>query len=438
MKLGTIFHLTALGKKFLFPTMILIMSLLTILSFLLIKQYDSSFTSMMETRGNSTASFLAEASVQYYLTYDFESLDGFVLELMKDKGIAYVAFFDSKEKLFTKNTPQIKDFSNLLLFQQQISSADSQLGTVKIAYRKDILEANQKKSINTVVLTATIGLILLGLMITLVTHNISGKLQQIVVPLKKMGGVLTISSKQLSSISDSLSSSVNITASSLEETVSSVEELSSIVDQTAKNTNKATEHSRLSQVAAKKGQDEIDHLITAMQGISQSSSKVEEIISVIENIAFQTNLLALNAAVEAARAGDQGRGFAVVAEAVRTLAQKSTTAAKEITSLIQASSDEVNKGASIADQGANALKEIVVSSQIVLELNASAATISKEHVTGFQQIGQALNMIDTNTQSSAALAEEASSSATDVSEQSKKLEHLVEQLVALAGGPRRV
>jgi methyl-accepting chemotaxis protein len=437
MSFSRFFRLTALGKRFLLPTMMFMVASLVILSLILSRQYSSTFSEMMESRGNSTISFLSESSTNNYLSFDFDSLERLVLNIIKDEEVAYAAFFDDKDKLLTSASPKIKDFSNLLLFQKQIKQEGTLLGTVKIAYRKDILKASEKKSLVTVTLTTILALLFLGITIALITRKISEQLNQIILPLGQMGSDLTQASLQLSSASNSLSDGVNNSAASLEETVSSIEELSSMVTLAEESANKVSQHSEVSQQAALRGQDEIDNLIQAMQGISKSSTQVVEIISVIENIAFQTNLLALNAAVEAARAGDEGRGFAVVAEAVRNLAQKSTTAAKEITTLIKTSSNDVITGADMADNSAIVLKEIVASSQEVAQLNNSVAAATKEQSSGFTQIGQALNQIDRNTQNTAALAEETSSSASEVSNQAKRLDDLVARLILVVVGRKK-
>ena len=437
MKIVSFFRLSSLGKKFLYPSIIFMLVALTILGVLLSRQSNDTLQLMMRFRGDFTASFLAQSSVPLYMTYNYDAVIQMTEELIKEDEIAYVGFFDDKDKLVSTNSPNIKDFSKFLVYEEEIREEGKYLGKVKVAYKTALLDTNRKKSFQTIIWSMIVALIFLTITITIITRSIVKQLEKIIMPLGQMGPDLTIASQQLSSASNSLSTGVNQTATSLEETVSSIEELSSMVGVAASNATKVTEQSLISQDAAKRGQEEINDLITAMQGISQSSQKVNNIISVIENIAFQTNLRALNAAVEAARAGDQGRGFAVVAEAVRNLAQKSTSAAKEITGLISTSSEEVAAGAKMADNSADVLKDIVSASQQVAELNSGVASSSKEHVAAFSQIRQALNTIDSNTQHTASMSEETSSSAEEVSSQARHLEQLVNQLIKIVVGKKR-
>lgn len=240
-------------------------------------------------------------------------------------------------------------------------------------------------------------------------------------------------SEQLNSASQQLANSSTEAAASLEETVASIEELTSMVKLNAGNALQASQLSRESQTSAVSGDTDITSLISAMSDINKSSRKIEEIISVIDDIAFQTNLLALNAAVEAARAGEQGKGFAVVAEAVRTLAQRSAQAAKEINVLIKDSVSQVSRGSEMADKSGTSLKEIVTSVKKVTDLNAEIATASNEQSEGIAQISKAMNQLDQATQSNAASAEEAAASSEVMLRQAKVLGVQVQNLMRIVG-----
>lgn len=240
-------------------------------------------------------------------------------------------------------------------------------------------------------------------------------------------------SEQLNAASQQLANSSTEAAASLEETVASLEELTSMVKLNAGNAQQASALAQQSQSSAFKGEQEIETLIAAMAEINQSSKRIEDIINVIDDIAFQTNLLALNAAVEAARAGEQGKGFAVVAEAVRSLAQRSAQAAKEISTLIHESVNSVEKGAAVADRSGSSLKEIVSSVKKVTELNSEIATASGEQSEGIAQISRAMNQLDQATQSNAASAEEAAASSEIMLKQARVLDTQVNNLMNIVG-----
>ena len=241
-------------------------------------------------------------------------------------------------------------------------------------------------------------------------------------------------SHQLSTASQQLSAGSTEAASSLEETVASVEELSSMVKLNADNAKEAASLSTTSKQSAEQGEVEMKKLTEAMTEISESSKKIEEIINVIDDIAFQTNLLALNAAVEAARAGDQGRGFAVVAEAVRTLAQRSATAAKDITTLIKDSVSKIERGSKAAGDGARVLNGIVTTVKKVADLNTEIASASQEQSNGLNQISKAMTELDQATQRNASSAEETASASEELSSQATMLESTVVQLNLLIDG----
>jgi methyl-accepting chemotaxis protein len=196
----------------------------------------------------------------------------------------------------------------------------------------------------------------------------------------------------------------------------------------AENAGEAASLAQNSSRIAKDGESEVQNLIGAISEINHSSKKIEEIITVIDDIAFQTNLLALNAAVEAARAGEQGKGFAVVAEAVRNLAQRSGTAAKEITSLIRDNVDKIDRGTKIADRSGQVLQSILASVRKVADLNNEIAAASKEQSSGLSQISKAMNEIDQATQRNAAASEEVASSSEEMNAQATTLQAMVHDL----------
>lgn len=201
-----------------------------------------------------------------------------------------------------------------------------------------------------------------------------------------------------------------------------------MIDVNSKNADEAKNLSQTAQQQAQRGQNEVGQLIGSMNEISRSSKQIEEIVSVIDDIAFQTNLLALNASVEAARAGEQGKGFAVVADAVRTLAQKSAISAKEINELIKDSSAKIAQGCHVAEFSGKALEEIVSVVEKVHHLNTEVSSASKEQAGGVLSINKAIVDLDKTTQTNAAVAEESAAAAEELSNQSHKLHDLVEIL----------
>jgi methyl-accepting chemotaxis protein len=244
------------------------------------------------------------------------------------------------------------------------------------------------------------------------------------------------SSSQLSGASQMVSKGSIEAASSLEEIVSSVEELSSMVKLNSNSAKEAAVISSKASQAAEAGQSEMDKLSFFMNEIVSSSKKIENIIAVIDDIAFQTNLLALNASVEAARAGEQGRGFAVVADSVRTLAQRSAVAAKDITGLIYESSEKIMVGRIIAEEGKKVLQQIVISSQQVAKLNSQISEASAEQSNGLIQIGQAMSSLDSSTQQNASASEQMSASAEELLSQSTNLQNLVFGLEDIVRGKK--
>ena len=214
-------------------------------------------------------------------------------------------------------------------------------------------------------------------------------------------------------------------ASSLEETAASLEALTATVKQNADNALQANKLATTASEVAVKGGNVVTQVVVTMEGITQSSRKIADIISVIDEIAFQTNILALNAAVEAARAGDQGRGFAVVAAEVRNLAQRSANAAKEIKGLISDSVGKVEAGAKLADSAGRTMEEIVTSVKRVTDIMAEISAASQEQSTGIEQVNSAVMQMDQITQQNAALVEEASAAAKSMEDQTGAMADMV-------------
>ncbi|HET6552638.1 MAG TPA: methyl-accepting chemotaxis protein [Dyella sp.] len=247
------------------------------------------------------------------------------------------------------------------------------------------------------------------------------RLSNIVGEVRHGAGSVSSAAQQIARGNDDLSQRTQEQASSLEETASSMEEMTSTVKQNAENASHANQLASATRRQAEHGGEVAAQASSAMREINDSSRKISDIVSLIDEIAFQTNLLALNAAVEAARAGEQGRGFAVVATEVRNLAQRSAGAAKEIKGLINDSAEKVRVGSSLVDQSGKALAEIVESVKKVTDIVAEIAAASQEQSAGIDQVNHAVLQMDEMTQQNAALVEEAAAAARAMQEQAGEL-----------------
>jgi methyl-accepting chemotaxis protein len=263
--------------------------------------------------------------------------------------------------------------------------------------------------------------------------HMNGNLLQLVGKIRTGSDAIATASSELAAGNMDLSSRTEQQASSLEETAASVEELTSTVAQNADNARQANSLAMSASEVADRGGAVVTKVVDTMTSINESSKQIVDIISVIDGIAFQTNILALNAAVEAARAGEQGRGFAVVASEVRSLAQRSAAAAKEIKVLINDSVAKVDSGAKLVDEAGTTMKEIVGSVKRVTDIIGEITAATEEQTSGIAQINQAIAQMDQVTQQNASLVEEAAAASEAMQAQAAQLTQTVSAFT-LSGG----
>ncbi len=246
-------------------------------------------------------------------------------------------------------------------------------------------------------------------------------LRSIVTQVRGTSESIVQASSQIASASADLSSRTEETAANLEESAASVEQVAATVKNTADNASEAAALAASNTDVAERGGHVIGKVVTTMETINASSSKISEIIGTIDGIAFQTNILALNAAVEAARAGEQGRGFAVVASEVRSLAQRSAAAAKEIKVLISGSVEQVRVGTDVAQSAGDAINEIVNSAKQMRSIISEISVASTEQSSGISQVSSSVQELDRMTQQNAALVEETAAAAASLNQQAEGL-----------------
>ncbi|EJN08621.1 methyl-accepting chemotaxis protein [Herbaspirillum sp. YR522] len=255
--------------------------------------------------------------------------------------------------------------------------------------------------------------------------------------IRSAADTISTASGEIASGNLDLSSRTEQQAGSLEETASAMEQLTSTVKQNADNARQANQMAESASEVAVQGGSVVGEVVQTMGSINESSRKIVDIISVIDSIAFQTNILALNAAVEAARAGEQGRGFAVVASEVRSLAQRSAGAAKEIKALIDDSVSKVDAGSKLVEQAGATMTEVVASVRRVTDIVGEISAASSEQSTGIEEVNRAITQMDETTQQNAALVEQAAAAAGSLQEQAAALAGMVSRFQLDNGQQRR-
>ncbi|WP_033365742.1 methyl-accepting chemotaxis protein [Bordetella sp. FB-8] len=256
-------------------------------------------------------------------------------------------------------------------------------------------------------------------------NRFADKLNTVLLRIRDASESVRTASSEIAAGNTDLSSRTEQQAASLEETAASMEELAATVKQNTENAHQANQLAASASEVAERGGSAVADVVDTMQAISGSSSKIAEIVSVIDGIAFQTNILALNAAVEAARAGEQGKGFAVVAGEVRTLAQRSAQAAKEIKQLIEDSVSKVSIGSDQVARAGYTMQEIVASVKRVTDIMGEISAASQEQSSGIDQVNLAVSQMDTTTQQNAALVEQSAAAALSLQDQSAELSKVV-------------
>ena len=413
-----------------------------------------------------TVEMIAHVSVPYITNYDLTALGTFVREMSSDPQVAFAEFFDGDGKSLTDDVAKTPaDVSNLLLLEREIKDAAGKtIGKLKAGFRDDAVRKTRNLVLAAIgggmllVLLAVASLLLwstrqvmktiggepqaaVGLAGRIAAGDLTLRLQadgssaslmaalermqmqlrQIVNSIREASGSIQVSSAEIAQGHADLSARTEHQASSLEQTAAAMEQMTATVSRNAESARKASGHAAEASAVAARGGAAVGAVVSTMTGISASSKKIAEIIGVIDGIAFQTNILALNAAVEAARAGEQGRGFAVVASEVRSLAQRSATASKEIRQLIADSVGRIDAGSRQVAEAGNTMDEIVASVERVNGLIAEISASSQEQSQSLSQVSSTVQQLEKVTQQNAAMAEQATAASASLEDQASAL-----------------
>ena len=423
---------------------------LSLAAFILILNERSTFPKVMAANLTNLAQVLGNNATAA-LTFNDATTAGNILETLKvNPHILGACFYDAKGEPFAKFRPG-DGAGNFPVAQGEGSS----LVAGKMAVFHEIrmggdlkgtlyLESDMKEMGDRMFgYTTALGLVLFLSLVAAVLvaaalqKQVSGPILEIIEGLRTNAERMATSSSQISTASRQMSDGANQSAGVLEETSSSLEEIASMTRQNADNAGVASGVMNESKDLILRGNRAVESTVRSMRQTRESAEKVTRIIKTIEEIAFQTNLLALNAAVEAARAGEHGRGFAVVAEEVRSLAKRSSDAAKDSAALIEENAQRVMIGVQVSEEAGRSLSEIVVHAGKVSDLVMGIAAASQEQSKGIGELNSAVAQLDKVTQRNSANAEELSSSSVELASQAQGIQDMVRKLTAVLEGASR-
>jgi methyl-accepting chemotaxis protein len=433
----------------------------------------------VERQTEHLARLLAAQSANAVFAYNLADLNAAVQAFTTDPAVRRVEIRDKSGKVL-RTAGDSGDRRGVVVATHEIKAGGDVVGSALVALTTDSVEASVTSAWRFSIARELAGLVLLFLILTFLVrrevsrplavtvdllkgmesdltrrmevkrrnevgelgrwfNSFADRMHQIIAEVRGSADGVASASHQIASAAGHISTSAQEQASSLEETATSLEELTATVKQNAHNALQASQLALSSREAAEKGGKVVADAIESMKEITRASKRIAEIIAVIDEIAFQTNLLALNAAVEAARAGEQGRGFAVVATEVRSLAQRSAAAARQIKGLIEDSVQKVESGSELVTQSGQTLEEIVSSVKRATDIVAEIAAASQEQSQGIEQVNRAVSQMDQVVQANATQTERLSSTARSLAAQAVELQALVSRFRlrdgAMAGSP---
>jgi methyl-accepting chemotaxis protein len=386
---------------------------------------DEGYTAAMEE--------LARRSRDPDLLRRIKELDAFDHDHLHPNEDAIMALVEKGERAAAEQRLRSVYLPFLTQFNEKVQAFESAAQGL-VVQETTRIDAENVEAARLIIGTLLAGILLAAGLIVGVARGFGRRIHALKQALMDSTGGVAVASEELTTAGRNVAEGASRGAGCLQGVASAAEQVTSMTRSNADHARQAAELAAESNRAATRGEAEISKLLVAMTEISAASRRIDEITHVIDDIAFQTNLLALNAAVEAARAGEHGAGFAVVAEAVRSLAQRSASAAKDINGLIRDAVERTDSGRSLADASGQVLKDIVASTRKMSELSAHIAQATAEQSTGIAQISESVGELDSAGHQNAAVAEEMAASAAELHCQAGRLQSVVHRLHAMVEG----